>query len=313
MRYYPLFVDTHNRRIALVGDGIEAINKYRLIKRTDAVLDLYCDNPIEELRTLAAQDAIAFTPTKKFNYLHPYLAVFIATDDDELETAIYNHCIKHNIAVNVVDKKERCTFLTPALIDRSPLVIAIGTEGAAPVLARHIKSDLERKLPRETGALLEFLASKRAWLAQRLRSNKERREFWQALMPLDNPLWLAKKPKMEWFKHVKQQVEALKRRQTSAALTEIVVNHAGEYTFSERRALQTADMVINTGSVDQFTNDFARRDALFIECTAEKATALANQSLRKGLNVVIIQNIATEQSVYQETHSPNYALLEEIA
>ena len=91
------------------------------------------------------------------------------------------------VPVNAVDRQELCDFITPAIVDRDPVVVAIGTEGAAPVLARQIKARLEAMLPARLGGLARWAASLRRRAASAMRrSGRARRRFWDGFF--DGPV-----------------------------------------------------------------------------------------------------------------------------
>jgi uroporphyrin-III C-methyltransferase/precorrin-2 dehydrogenase/sirohydrochlorin ferrochelatase len=107
--------------------------------------------------------------------------VYAATGDRALDAAVSRAAKARGIPVNVVDAPELSTFITPAIVDRAPVTVAIGTEGAAPVLAREIKTRLETWLPANLGALAERAQSLRAVVAKAIPDARSRRRLWERL------------------------------------------------------------------------------------------------------------------------------------
>ena len=86
---------------------------------------------------------------------------------------------ERNVPVNVIDRPKLCTFITPALVDRDPVIIAIGTEGSGPVLARLIKARIEALLHPAIGALASYASALRSRVETELPKGRQRRAFWR--------------------------------------------------------------------------------------------------------------------------------------
>src|SRR5690606_867914 len=135
MNQFPIFVNLRGRKIILIGTGEMADAKRRLYERAGAGIT-------DEEQADAA------------------LAVVALDHDDEAEDAS-KRLKKRNILVNVVDRPDLCDFTTPAIVDRDPVLIAIGTGGASAGLAKALRQLLERLLPESLGALAENLLAAR--------------------------------------------------------------------------------------------------------------------------------------------------------
>jgi uroporphyrin-III C-methyltransferase/precorrin-2 dehydrogenase/sirohydrochlorin ferrochelatase len=179
MRYFPLFIDLKARKVLVVGGGEEALRKVRLLLKTDARIELVASDLHPELTDLAIGGNLAwvgrnFAPS----HLEGAACVFVAADD-ELNGLVAAEAHKRDILVNVVDEADLSSALVPAIVDRDPLVIAVGTEGAAPVLAQGVRSELETSLPPFLGALTRAAADLRERVAKSLPAGSPRREFWR--------------------------------------------------------------------------------------------------------------------------------------
>ncbi len=108
--------------------------------------------------------------------------VYAATGDRVLDADVSRAAQARGIPVNVVDVPELSTFITPAIVDRAPVTVAIGTEGAAPVLAREIKTKLESWLPANLGALADRAQALRSVVAASVPDGRARRRLWERLL-----------------------------------------------------------------------------------------------------------------------------------
>lgn len=178
MRYFPMFLDFGGRTVLIAGGGEQAAQKARLLTRTEAELLLMAPALEPELQALvsgggAAHVAAAFDAeaVATADYL------FIATGDDALDGRIAIAARAAGALVNMVDRPEACDMITPAIVDRDPVVIAIGTEGAAPVLARKVKTMLEERLSPRLGSFVAMLQAMRPDLA-RVEDSAARLRLW---------------------------------------------------------------------------------------------------------------------------------------
>ena len=166
MKYFPLFADLERADVLVVGGGEQAAQKVRLLRKTQARITVVAETATAELAELERQGAIVivrrpFSP----NDLDGKRLAYAATGDRALDAAISRAAQDRGVPINVVDAAELSTFITPAIVDRSPVTVAIGTEGAAPVLAREIKTRLESWLPANLGVLAERAQSLRSLVA----------------------------------------------------------------------------------------------------------------------------------------------------
>jgi len=114
-------------------------------------------------------------------HLADAVAVIAATGLTEVNAVVSATARQQRIPVNVVDDPQASTFIFPAIVDRSPLVIAISSGGKAPVLARRIREQLEALLPAKLGALARFMGERRKAVKRMLRAGA-RRPFWERIV-----------------------------------------------------------------------------------------------------------------------------------
>lgn len=183
MDYFPVFLDLKHRRCLLVGGGDIATRKGRLLSKAGAVLRIVAPEVSAELRELAASNhgevlLREYTPVD----IDGCVLAIAATDNQALNEQVSHDAKAKNLPVNVVDSPALCTYITPAIIDRSPLVIAISSGGEAPVLARLVRARLETLIPAAYGKLAALASSWRERVKRRFNDTDQRRRFWDKVL-----------------------------------------------------------------------------------------------------------------------------------
>lgn len=183
MEYFPIFLDLKNRLCLLVGGGDVATRKGRLLSKAGARLRVVAPEISSELRELVAQNnGDIFEREYQVGDLNDCVIAIAATDIESLNEQISNDAKARNLPVNVVDSPALCTYITPAVIDRSPLVIAISSGGESPVLARLIRTKLETLIPTSYGRLAQIASSWRDRVKARFDDGDSRRRFWEKIL-----------------------------------------------------------------------------------------------------------------------------------
>lgn len=178
MDHFPIFVRTRGQRVCLAGGGDAALAKLRLLMKTEARLLVLAADPAPGIEAWAAEGLLDLVRREvRPGDARGCVLAYAAHEDEEADDRALRIMVADGALVNVVDDLERSRFITPAIVDRSPVVVAIGTEGAAPVLARRIKADLEERLPATLGRLTEAAREFRT-RAEKLRHGAPRRRFW---------------------------------------------------------------------------------------------------------------------------------------
>jgi len=182
MDWYPIFLDLRDSSALLVGAGAVALRKTRQLLDAGckvAVVAPDCDRGFVKLISSGAISyrAARFEPAM----LAGYRLVIATTDDRELNRQVALSAKQSDVLVNVVDDPALCSFIMPAVVDRSPIVIAIGTGGSAPVLARQVKTNLEASLPQGLGELAKFMGEWRERVHRRISEPAERRRLWETV------------------------------------------------------------------------------------------------------------------------------------
>ena len=264
MRYLPIHIDTRAARIVVAGGGAPAEAKLRTLVKCEASLVVFADDPSPEIvrweeagtlqvvrREIAPDDVPGAT------------LVYAATDDPARNSEIAGWARATGIPANAADQKDCCSFITPALVDRSPVVVSIGTEGAAPGLARALKADLEARLPEALGAMASKVEQLREALKARMPSIADRQRLWADVFggSLSDKLALDADTVERRYEAALQGGAAERGHVT---LVGAGPGDPGLLTRAAQRALHAADVVIYDRLVGQGILDLARREAEFV-------------------------------------------------
>lgn len=177
---FPIFFRVSSRKVAVFGNGDEAYAKTRLLCNTDARIVAYAGDPAPDYRHFLASNAIEIVDGGfSVEQLEGAALVFAATGDAVEDQAIVRAARDLKIPANAVDQPEFCDFLTPALVNRAPVAVAIGTEGAGPVLAQMIRARIDQMLSPSLGRLASLAVEYRDAAENLLPKGVSRRVFWR--------------------------------------------------------------------------------------------------------------------------------------
>ena len=265
MKYFPIFVDLEDRRVLVVGGDEAAAQKVRLLLKTAARLVIVAERVCQELRDLSRIGRVElqereFLPSD----LEGAALVFVASGDAEFDGRIAALARAWEIPVNVIDSPDHCSFITPAIVDRDPVVIAVGTEGTAPVLAQGIKARLESILPLRLGALAKRAGQLRPRVAATLQNGAHRRAFWRNFFfgPVRDAFLAGDARDFE--RRVDRALESLGERDDQLGRVALVGAGPGNpelLTLKAQRLLQDADVIVYDRLVGEKVLEYARRDA----------------------------------------------------
>jgi len=271
MDHFPIYLSTKGQRIVLSGGGEAALAKLRLLLKTEAKISVFAPTPAPEIAAWADAGRLTLH-TRALRHGDVLCAkLFYAADEDETEDARTAAIARAEGAlVNIVDNLHDSAFITPAIVDRDPVTIAIGTEGAAPVLARAIKADLEERLPTTLGTLARIGKGFRK-MADALPFGRPRRDFWRDYYFAAGPRAVAD-GKAAVEKALNTLLSDHQSRAARAGHIAFVGGGPGDpelLTLKARRALDEADVVIYDRLISPEILELARREALMIDVGKE--------------------------------------------
>lgn len=267
MQALPIFIDLKQRASVVIGGGDVATRKVTMLLKAQAKVVLIAPDLCHELQAMVDAHQLTYI---KANFspdqLDNAVIVIAATDDATVNEAVSIAAKARNIPVNVVDAPALCTFTMASIVDRSPIVIAISSEGNAPVLARYIRTKIETMLPASYGRIATIAGEFREAVKAKFATTQQRRIFWEGA--LQGPL-----------------VERILAGQDSAArelLTNLIadktdIKHHGEVylvgggpgnpdllTFRALRLMQQCDVCVYDKLVSPEVMELVRRDAELI-------------------------------------------------
>ncbi|RFP89470.1 uroporphyrinogen-III C-methyltransferase [Rhodobacteraceae bacterium 63075] len=297
MRHYPVYLDTRAKRIVLSGGGEAAVAKLRLLMKTEAEIHVFAEAPDSLITDWSEAGRItllrrALTPLD----LTDAALAYAADEEPGRDAATAAMARAAGVPHNIVDDLQGSAFITPAIVDRDPVTVAIGTEGAAPVLARLIKSDLEARLSPSLGALARIGKAFRT-MAEALPMGRARRDFWRDYYERTGPRAIAG-GEAETQAALEALLEEHLQRPARAAHVAFVGAGPGDpelLTLKARRLIDEADVIIHDRLIAKPILELARREALVINAgkegfgpslTQEDINALIVEHTRDGAQVV---------------------------
>ena len=261
----PIFLRVEGKRTAVVGGGSAAARRTEALARAGARIAVYAEALDDEFRALrgVAFEHVAREPTR--DDLAGCAVCYVATGDGDADARIAAEISGAGPLINVADQPRLCDFIAPSIVDRSPLVIAISTGGASPMLGRLLRARLESSIPAAYGRLAAFMGRARAQVAARLPSPTARRRFWERV--LEGPV-----AEMVLANHEPSAEAALASEIDREAggdappIGEVYLVGAGPgeadlLTFRALRLMQKADVVLYDNLVSAGIVDLVRREA----------------------------------------------------
>lgn len=273
MQYLPIFTDLTGKAVLLVGGGHVALRKARTLLSAGAVLTVVSHQFEAEFYAWQQQQK-AHLIQGDFDaaQLAGHWLVLAATDDDGVNAAVHQAATARQIWVNTVDDQDKCEFIFPSIIDRSPILVAISSGGTAPVLVRRLREKLETLLPQHLGPLAELVGKFRGLVRQKLQGFAQRRQFWEKVFN-SNIVSLVQTQQLGAAEAELQQ--ALQDQQSNKGEVYVVGAGPGDpelLTLKALQLMQQADVVVYDYLVSEPIMQLVRRDAELI-CVGKKAGA----------------------------------------
>ncbi|MBB4954589.1 uroporphyrin-III C-methyltransferase/precorrin-2 dehydrogenase/sirohydrochlorin ferrochelatase [Agrobacterium vitis] len=261
---FPAFFRVEGAKVAVFGDGDEAFAKARLISNTSARIIAFTAEPEADYAAFLKRrqidiDASVFSP----DLLAGMALVFAATGDNATDRMIVEAARAAKIPANAVDQPDYCDFYTPALVNRAPIAVAIGTEGVGPVLAQMIRAGIDRQLPRSLGKLGRLANSYRRAVDRLVPRGVARRLFWRSFFQGD----VADAVESGDISAARRQATRLLKGAASASREgRVFLVGAGPgaedlLTLRAHRLMMEADAIVFDALVPQAVVDMGRRDA----------------------------------------------------
>jgi len=266
MRYIPIHVDTMNKTVLIVGGSDAAEAKLRSVVKTESLIKVVSPLISPEIQRWLEQGRITWIERGfKREDLKDVVLAYVATDNDVYNRQIAMLAKSADVLVNVADVKGACSFITPALIDRDPVVVSIGTEGTSPGLARAIKAEIEMMLPEALGKIALKTKALREEVKELMPSLSKRQAFWANIFGAKDLSAQLSLSEEELERRVKQSLAGQDvNKPGSVTLVGAGPGNADLLTLGARRALHTADVIVYDRLVSAAVLDFGRKEAEYI-------------------------------------------------
>ncbi|MCH8867256.1 MAG: uroporphyrinogen-III C-methyltransferase [Proteobacteria bacterium] len=265
----PIFLKLTDKPCLVVGGGTVAERKVRLLQRTGAKISVLASSVTESLQAQIDLGRITYLPEQYSDAIGAgFWLIIAATDDESLNHRIAMDADVAGRFCNVVDDNAASSFILPAIVDRSPIIVAIGTEGNAPVLAQQLKNRIEAWIPQRIGDLAAQAGRWRDLVKKRFGSLRERRRFWQRFFtgPIAEHLLAGRQVAAEKAMRAELvgEISDDKDSQGEAWIVGAGPGDPGLVTLRGQQLIGRADVVLYDRLVSKPILDFARKEAELI-------------------------------------------------
>ncbi|CAA0236015.1 siroheme synthase CysG [Acinetobacter baumannii] len=287
MDIFPISLKLQQQRCLIVGGGHIALRKATLLAKAGAIIDVVApaieDQLLQLIKTTGGEPFIEAFAEKFLST--PYRLVIAATNNAEVNKTVFEQCEARNLLVNSVDDIPHCRFMVPAIIDRSPLIVSVASNGTSPVLSRQIRTQLETSIPHGMGKLAEFSGKWRNQVKEKISNPDERRIFWENLYvsPLKEQVFNDNLDVADSM--LEQALQEWKAPKGEVYLVGAGPGDPELITLKALRLMQQADVVIYDRLVSAPILELCRRDATKIYV----GKARSNHSVpQEGINALLV-------------------------
>lgn len=293
MRHFPIFLKVKDKRVLVTGGGATAVAKLRLLMKSEAEIVVFAPEPEAQVAEWASNGLLSLErrEIRSDDFCNTAM-VYAAEDDAEKDARTSALGQMAGTLVNIVDNLEDSQFITPAIVDRDPVTVAIGTEGTAPVLARKIKAEIEEKLPGELGLLASIGSAFRSKAAE-LPEGRPRRKFWSRYFFEEGPGALKRAGETGVKAVLENLYSDTVAQEQEPGKVYFVGAGPGDPDLLTRKALQIlhdADVVIHDRLVSPQILELARREAEIIQ-TGKKGFGPSWK--QEDINALMVGHAAT--------------------
>lgn len=264
MRYLPIHIDLRGRKVLVFGAGPAAEAKLRTLLKTEAELIVASDSPGQEVQRWAKDGKLTIVQSADMDGA---ALIYAATEDPDENLRLAEKARALGIRVNAADMPAGCDFITPALVDRSPVAVSIGTEGASPGLARALKSDLESRLPSDLGQTALAIKGLRDALKVEEPDIAKRQALWADVLGSGLSDITGLDPQTVTNRYQKAREQRSERLQTQAGHVHIVGAGPGDpdlLTVGALRVMHSADVIVYDRLVSDEVLSLCRREAEYV-------------------------------------------------
>jgi len=263
MKYFPIFLNAKNIDAMIIGGGDVAARKIELLLKSTEKITIMSAELSPSVTALIAKHQLTWLAHQyQPGLLTNKNLVIAATDDTAVNESVYHEASGLKLLINVVDQPEFCSYITPAIIDRAPMIIALSSSGSAPILIRMLREQIEKVLPNNYGRLADFSFKFRDHVKASIKGIRNRRTFWENTLrgPIGQNILTGNMTSAE------QQFIVSLKEGVEPPGGEIIFIHSKDgspdnLTLNAHRELQFADAVFYDDEVNFGLIEYVRRDA----------------------------------------------------
>jgi len=298
MDYLPIFLDIRGKKVIVDGGITVAARRIERALSAGAIVHHFDPDPGDEVRALLGHENLIHHPRVPVeDDFEGCLVAWGASEEGPRDDLLFAASKKHGALANVADEKDYCDFITPSVVERDPLTIAITTGGAAPVVARILRARVEAMLPAAYGQLAAFLSPYRDRIAAKIKGGTARRRFWENMIEgsIGDAFLAGDRKLAEDLVEQELAGDDARLRQGEVWLVGAGPGDPDLLTFKALRMMQHADVVLYDRLIGDGILDLVRRDAERINVgkqagnhvlTQEETTALIIKLAKEGKRVL---------------------------
>ena len=298
MDYLPIFLDIRGKKVIIDGGITVAARRIERALSAGAIVHHFDPDPGDEVRALLGHENLIHHPRVPVeDDFEGCLVAWGASEEGPRDDLLFAASKKHGALANVADEKDYCDFITPSVVERDPLTIAITTGGAAPVVARILRARVEAMLPAAYGQLAAFLSPYRDRIAAKIKGGTARRRFWENMIEgsIGDAFLAGDRKLAEDLVEQELAGDDARLRQGEVWLVGAGPGDPDLLTFKALRMMQHADVVLYDRLIGDGILDLVRRDAERINVgkqagnhvlTQEETTALIIKLAKEGKRVL---------------------------
>ena len=289
MEYFPLFIDLKKQNCLVVGAGEVAARKIELLAKAGANITIIAPSISNSVRQLTSAHPNLEIIEKEFSCsdICQQRLIISATNQADINALVAKTANQQNIPVNVVDNPELCSFIVPAIIDRSPVIAAVSSSGTSPVLARLLRAKLESLIPPAFGRMAKLAEKYRTLVKQNINPPAQRRIFWEKVLQGSIAELFYSGKEREAEARLKDAILNTPRQLDNTGEVYLVGAGPGDpdlLTFRALRLMQQADVVVYDRLVSDEILELVRRDAEKIYVGKQRNNhSLAQESINELL------------------------------
>ena len=287
--YFPIFLDAKKLNAVVIGGGNVAARKIELLLKTPAHITIVSPDLKDSVKALLNNSQVVWQQGLYSKAaLENNQLVIAATNIEVINQQICNDANKLGMLINVVDNPSLCNYITPAIIDRSPMIVAMSSSGNAPILLQMLKSKIDLMLPSGYGKLATFCGKHRLKIQDKIKQFSQRKLFWQKALEGE----IAKQVLAGNEDAANQLLEnemnnSYSKPSASLTLIKVLNQNPDNLTLTAYQKLQQADAIFIAPSLDAIYFDYGRRDA---EKHHNIDYKLIEQLVSNNKQVVVIAN-----------------------